>query len=1027
MKNKFKESLIFYKQKLPMKLVLSYTIFTKLNNFIENLDKVLKKDDSLITRENILIYDPITMLISNFEEIQNILDLKEENLCKFLYFNRNNVHYILNENEQRINIDCVRSKKNLSFYFYLYLLTTYTENEIIFSYSIDLINEINELQSTNNDKIYKNILIAKIIIQLIHNYKENDDIKIEKKVEDILYNIEEKNNSIIKEDLIAFSKIGINMKEDEIYKEKNIDEIYIEIIVGLIKSNKFDNYEEIYNIIEELDLENIIITKKMFNTLSEALDPKKGYINSYLIKDIEDLYNEKIINFYYILLKYIINNSIYIYNIPLLLQVRNKIIKIIKEIKYDDIKEDLKNKLNYIIEKITDLKYYFNQIIKEKNISIIPLKKDNNPVIIVPNENNSAKEKTVNNGSKEISMNNPLENQSLNKLKEQKDFSNNVFINSSQDLSLNGKDVVIGQILTFSDEKEKFEDKLKNFEYIIISQNQTNSESKNKDYLELKNKIKEYKRDEIPKEGNNIIVYDSFMKLIKFVDETEKKIKNFIEAINGKNNRTFFDEIKLVFTEINENGRGDLKNIKCECIINNLNSQITDKNFEVKDILNNLNTNEDIIHFLSENKNILGNNSLSSIKKTSEYSSNQSVKSTRNKLDKNQKQNNQIEIEEIEYLRNNRVNYIEALSQNLIIIGGDKKIIFCDSAYKQVHDISIKNDNISKIEGIKKNNYMEFIICSDKETNINLLTIPNNINNLNDYRIRKVRDKKTRICFQFNKDFILCDENGLFQINDLTSNITPSEDIRIPNINESYWTGIKINSELIALTSNKHLTNGEDAIIFYNYYGKRIVKTIENYSFTLSQNNLALMPKEGIKPSKKIEKSNKILLCACRKYEADQKNGILLLKLEMNDNFKILSQNFYETGKFEVYCFCPISLFYNINDISILNKENNQMIETEYFLVGGFYPETKQGLIKLYKVIYNREIFEKTEIEYFSDFEIEKDVNIKEVKKFDGFKGYITCITQSRYDGAIFVGCSDGKVYSLLMTADYFFHFVQKN
>jgi hypothetical protein len=99
------------------------------------------------------------------------------------------------------------------------------------------------------------------------------------------------------------------------------------------------------------------------------------------------------------------------------------------------------------------------------------------------------------------------------------------------------------------------------------------------------------------------------------VDETEKKIKNFIEAINGKNNRTFINEIKLVFTEINENESGDLKNIKCECIINNLSCKITDKKCEVKNILNNLNTNEDIIHFLSENMVLPGNSSLSSIKK----------------------------------------------------------------------------------------------------------------------------------------------------------------------------------------------------------------------------------------------------------------------------------------------------------------------------------------------------------------------------------------------------------------------------
>ena len=46
------------------------------------------------------------------------------------------------------------------FFFQIQFKTLYKDNgyndiEINYSYSIDLIKEINELQSTNNDKIYK--------------------------------------------------------------------------------------------------------------------------------------------------------------------------------------------------------------------------------------------------------------------------------------------------------------------------------------------------------------------------------------------------------------------------------------------------------------------------------------------------------------------------------------------------------------------------------------------------------------------------------------------------------------------------------------------------------------------------------------------------------------------------------------------------------------------------------------------------------------------------------------------------------
>ena len=69
--------------------------------------------------------------------------------------------------------------------------------------------------------------------------------------------------------------------------------------------------------------------------------------------------------------------------------------------------------------------------------------------------------------NKYLSISNLLGGQSLNNLRQKKGYSNNVRINSSQDFSLDAKDVVIGQILTFSDEKGKFEDKLKNLNILF--------------------------------------------------------------------------------------------------------------------------------------------------------------------------------------------------------------------------------------------------------------------------------------------------------------------------------------------------------------------------------------------------------------------------------------------------------------------------------------------------------------------------------------------------------------------------------
>ena len=359
MKEKEKERITYIKNKISTKLCFSYLLGTDLNYFVEVADEDLIKRNNLDDKDDSIIYEPMTKMIFDYEEIQKILKLNEENIYKFFYFNRKKVHKILYEVQETITVEYIEIKNLLSFCFYLYLLIKDNNNIINYSYSIDLIKKINLFQYNNNDRIYKKVLIAKIIAQLIENYKNDNEINIEEEDEHILNKIEEENKAIIKENLNSFSKIGLNMREDEIYTI-NVDEMYIEIIVSLIKEKKFDNYEEVYNIIEELDLENICLTKKMYNILSDELNSNESYINYYLIKNIEDLFDEKKINFYYILLKFIINNSIYIYKIPILFQMRKTILQEIKKICYNDIKENIKNKFDYIIEKITDSKYYLN-------------------------------------------------------------------------------------------------------------------------------------------------------------------------------------------------------------------------------------------------------------------------------------------------------------------------------------------------------------------------------------------------------------------------------------------------------------------------------------------------------------------------------------------------------------------------------------------------------------------------------------------------------------------------------------------
>ena len=93
----------YYKNKLSStKLSLLFT-----NILIDMCDKI----------------DPLTELLFNFEEIKKLLDIKENNILKLFYFNKNKLHNILYDEEELINVDDLNElNKNLSFYFYLNLL-----------------------------------------------------------------------------------------------------------------------------------------------------------------------------------------------------------------------------------------------------------------------------------------------------------------------------------------------------------------------------------------------------------------------------------------------------------------------------------------------------------------------------------------------------------------------------------------------------------------------------------------------------------------------------------------------------------------------------------------------------------------------------------------------------------------------------------------------------------------------------------------------------------------------------------------
>ena len=303
----------------------------------------------------------------------------------------------------------------------------------------------------------------------------------------------------------------------------------------------------------------------------------------------------------------------------------------------------------------------------------------------------------------------------------------------------------------------------------------------------------------------------------------------------------------------------------------------------------------------------------------------------------------------------------------------------------------IKEFNQMKRNDFNKSDY--FFLNNKKPVNISfknesiaLKKYNTNIPNIEElYPYRNLLKSKSRYNLIYNGTIYFASDFAFSQIFFILSEM-------------AYIGGIKLTDDFIAFTSNRILSKGENKLVFFNSNSQKFLNKfeIDNYSFNVSENNCSIMenPKN---------ENSKLLFVACKKYFEGDKNGILLIILQFNKkDIKEPYQKFYPTENFEVYCFCPIL------EIDLKN-DKNQIFEDGYFLVGGFDRKKGEGLIKLYRVIYNDKI-EQIKIEYILDIIIEKKKGKKHLEYFKGFKGAISYIIQSPKNG-ILAKCYDEIAY----------------
>ena len=246
-------------------------------------------------------------------------------------------------------------------------------------------------------------------------------------------------------------------------------------------------------------------------------------------------------------------------------------------------------------------------------------------------------------------------------------------------------------------------------------------------------------------------------------------------------------------------------------------------------------------------------------------------------------------------------------------------------------------------------------------------------------KLDKIKNERSNL-YSENKSL----KNKLKTIEDRLENLfkfIKKEDKLNIIINEQYIEGIALNDNLICLKSNKQLIKGEDSLIVINLKNNKVIKKIDGYSFTVSTYRLNLIS---------LNENKKIIVCACTKYGSDQKNGILVINFDLNnDEITNISEFFEETETFNINCICCL----NINNKNDKNEETK--IEKKYLLVGGVDDEYNQGLIKLCQIDLTQN---EANIEILQDLEFEENL-----------EGSISSIYQLK-NGKIIISSGSGNI-----------------
>ena len=836
---------------------------------------------SLLNNEIKIKNDPISNLIKKYDEIKIINN--DNNFLYYLFLHNKKIHKILYSEEKIITINDSFAE-NFDSTYYLILLINSEQYLINYEYSINYIKKFNENFKNQSEKFF-NLIKSKISIDLINNFK-NSSLYDEEEHENVISEIEEKNRNYINENINVLRELDLDYCEDDI-ENKNIIELYEEIIVALIKKEKLVDYDYSFNLLNQMHLNNLPIysydNDGLSNDLIETVNLNNDYINKYTIKFNDDMNSINKINFYYLLLKFIFKESFYIYKVPLLYQAHKKIISILREKEKKPLtlltQKEIIERVNFIINKLCDSKYYINKYIsKEKNnknlsnfndFKLNILKKSEAIYSIFIEKNSNPKIKKI-----EFICNNKKfdyhEIKSLNK-KNNGYPDNNIRLNNN---------------FSF------FIEFLENFENIIIYQiNDIEVNNNFNLHLQFETKEDSFNNDSIYKMNIKYYIKDHQIYKESLMCEDENILLKKNDELKG-----FYSLMKKI-------------DLKRDFSINS--SRMTSASSAISSCI----TNNSSLNFYSINRNQVFFNSNILLSESNIFKIT-SFEETICKLEDNVKF------------------FVPLHNEYFFSCGNSKNMVLFNSEFDAVKQLKNLGDNIYNIS--EKNsddkNIIELIVCYLKYIYLITIKIENNDYS---YETKKyeIPNIKSFFCKEVGTNYIIAGLNVVLIAEELFNDSLQNKKMQKIS-SETYRTGISLNNDIIVLISFDLIPNGSNKLSIIDIEEHKVKGTIiSEQSFTYSENCACSLS----------QKDKIIFVIGCKSYNSHQKNGIFLGY--MDSNIKIADLNlkykFYDTNNFEVYCFSKI---YECNN-------PKKKIKIIFFFAGGFDLDKRQGVVRLYKLI----------------------------------------------------------------------------